>query len=100
MAKAEQYSKIQDQSELRITSALDYQRYKQMAKEELLGFIIRDAQEKARKFVHPEWTDAVHVISIYTVIDSSYTKKELVTAKLVYAHSMGASGEITSVKKL
>ena len=93
-------NQIPDQSELRITSALDYKMYKEMSKEELLGFIIRDTQEKARKFVHPEWMDSVHVICIYTVIDSAYTKKEIVTARLVYAHMMGASGNITSIKKL
>ena len=100
MAKTEQYSKIQDQSELRITGALDYLKYSKMSKEELLSFIIKDAHEKAWKFISPEWMDAVHIISIYTVIDSAYTKKEIVTARLVYAHSIGASGEITSITKL
>ena len=100
MAKAEQYSKIQDQSELRITGALDYLKYSKMSKEELLSFIIKDAHEKAWKFISPEWMDAVHIISIYTVIDSAYTMKEIVTARLVYAHSIGASGEITSITKL
>ena len=93
-------NQIPDQSELRITSALDYQRYKEMTKEELLSFIIKDAHEKAWKFISPEWMDAVHIICIYTVIDSAYTKKEIVTARLVYAHSIGASGEITSITKL
>lgn len=93
-------NQIPDQSELRITSALDYQRYKEMTKEELLDFIIRDAEEKARKFVHPEWQDSVHIISIYTVIDSAYTKKEIVIANLAYAHTLGTSGNITSIKKL
>lgn len=100
MAKAEQYSKIQDQSEMRITGALDYQRYKEMTKEELLSFIIKDAHEKAWKFISPEWMDAVHIISIYTVIDSAYNHRAIVTAKLVYAHSIGVSGDITSIKKL
>lgn len=100
MAKTEQYAKVQDQSELRITGALDYLKYSKMSKEELLSFIIKDAHEKAWKFVSPEWMDAVHIICIYTVIDSAYTKKEIVTARLVYAHSIGASGEITSIKKL
>lgn len=100
MAKAEQYSKIQDQSEMRITGALDYQRYKEMTKEELTKFILKDAHERAWKFVSPEWMDAVHIISTYTVIDSAYTHRAIVTAKLVYAHSIGTSGEITSIQNL
>lgn len=100
MAKAEQYSKIQDQSEMRITGALDYQKYSEMSNKELLAFICKDAHEKAWKFISPEWMDAVHIISIYTVIDSAYTHRAIVTAKLVYAHSIGVSGDITSIKKL
>lgn len=86
--------------ELRITGALDYEKYKQMDREELRQFILKDAAQYARKFVSEEWQDAVHIISIYTVIDSSYTQREIVTAKLVYAHTLGIEGNITSIKKL
>ena len=100
MAKIIPTAPIADFSELKITGALDYKRYSAMDKEELRQFILKDAAQYARKFVSEEWQDAVHIISIYTVIDSSYTKKELVTARLVYAHSIGVSGDITSIKKL
>lgn len=86
--------------ELKITGALNYEKYKQMDREELRQFILKDAEGYARKFVNPEWQDSVHIISIYTVIDSSYNQREVVTAKLVYAHTLGAEGNITSIKKL
>lgn len=85
---------------MKISSALSYDMFSKMSKEELLKFIIKDAHERAWKFISPEWMDAVHIISTYTVIDSAYTHRAIVTAKLVYAHSIGASGEITSIKKL
>jgi len=100
MAKIIPTAPIADFSELKITGALDYKRYSEMTKEELRQFILKDAAQYARKFVSEEWQDAVHIISIYTVIDSSYTQREIVTAKSVYAHTLGIEGNITSIKKL
>ena len=89
-----------DFMEMKISSALNYDMYSKMSKEELTKFILKDAHERAWKFVSPEWMDAVHIICTYTVIDSAYTHRAIVTAKLVYAHSIGTSGEITSIQNL
>lgn len=90
---------VPDQSELKITGALNYEMYSKMTKEEILSFIIKDAQDKVWKFVSIDWTDSVHIISLYDVIDTSYTHRERVCAKLVYIPGSGVSGEITSITK-
>lgn len=88
-----------DFSELRITSALDWNRYKDMKKDEVLEFILKDCLEYVRKFVAETWQDAVHIIAMYDVVDSYLNIHEKVIAKLVYAKELGIDGEISEIIK-
>ena len=89
----------EDFSELRITSALDWNRYKDMKKQDVLEFILKDCLEYVKKFVSDEWQDAVHIIAMYDVVDSYLNMHDRVIAKLVYAKELGIDGEIEKIVK-
>lgn len=89
----------EDFSELRITSALDWNKYKDMKKEEVLDFILKDCLGYVKKFVSEEWQDAVHILALYDVVDSYLNVHERVIAKMVYAKELGIDGEIEEIIK-
>ena len=88
-----------DFSELRITSALDWNKYKDMSKDDVLAFILKDCLAYVKKFTSEEWEDAVRIIGLYDVVDSYLNKRERVIANLVYAKELGIDGEITEIVK-
>lgn len=88
-------------SELKITGALNAEIFKGMSIPDVTEFIKKDAEEKARKFVSQEWTEQVNVVSEYVVIDCRYNVQKTISARLVFAHSVGTAvvGDIVEVKR-
>lgn len=86
-----------DLTEMKITSVLNYHAYKDMDMDALAEFIARDVNEKATRFVHPDWTFSVHVTCEYVVIDSHYQKHDTVTAQLEYSHRYSARCDVSKI---
>lgn len=88
-------------SEIKIQGVLNAEIFEKTPKNELAEFVKNDVEKRAEKFVSKDWTEQVNIQAEYVVIDCRYNVRKTVTARLVFAHGVGAAlvGDVVEITR-